>query len=93
MSATIVSPRSEFAGILGRSKLSAPAAGRMRPDRLNSWFDRLMLQSGLGMSPPMVLLLSVCATITAGGTVFVIQENLLTTAIAAMAGFLLPITL
>lgn len=91
MSATIISSRPEFAGILREVETFGTGRGEDASDRINSWFDRLMLQSGIGLSPSMVLMLSVCAAITAGGTAFVIQENLLTTAFAAMIGFLLPI--
>lgn len=91
MSAIFIQSKPEFAGILRQSETFGTGRGEDASDRLNSWFDRLMLQSGLGISPSMVLMLSVCAAITAGGTAFVIQENLLTTGIAALAGFLLPI--
>lgn len=59
-------------------------------DQVNSSFDRLLLQSGLEISASTVLMLSLLGGLLLGGTVFVIQENFLTTALAAAAGFVLP---
>lgn len=91
MSIGVIQPKPEFVGILREIETFGSGRGEDPSDRLNSWFDRLMLQSGVGIAPSMVLVLSVCAAIATGGTAFVIQENLLTTAVAAMIGFLLPI--
>lgn len=88
----ITIPRqSEFAGILRDEETFAVEGDRSLGNQINQWFDELMLQSGLGISPPMILVLSLCSGITFGGLVFVIQENLLTTALGAFLGFLLPI--
>ena len=88
---TKIRPRPEFAGIL-REEVTYGETGREdAADRLNSAFDRLMVQSGLDVSPPMMLALSVCAAALGGGAAFVAQENLLTTAIGAAIGGVVPV--
>lgn len=90
--AITIQRQAEFAGILRDEETFAVEDDRSFGNQLNRWFDDLMLQSGLGVSPGMVLALSLCSAITFGGLVFVIQENFLTTALGAMIGGLLPIT-
>lgn len=58
---------------------------------INNWFDRLMIQSGVSLVPMAVMLLCILGAITLGGIVFVLQENLLTAALAGFVGFILPI--
>jgi tight adherence protein B len=86
-----IEPKPEFAGILKNVETFGAGRPDDPADRLNSWFDALMLQSGVELAPSMVLLLSLCTAIAAGGTAFVVQENFLTTAIGGLAGFLSPI--
>lgn len=93
MSASTITPKPQFAGILKDVETFGTGRSQDAPDRLNSWFDVLMLQSGIGLAPSMVLLLCLCCGIACGGLAFVIQENYLTTAIGALAGFLLPVAL
>lgn len=81
----------DFAGILKEQETFGSGRGEGTADQINSWFDELMLQSGLGISPSMLLALCLCSGITLGGAVFVLQENLLTTALAALIGFILPV--
>jgi tight adherence protein B len=50
-----------------------------------------MLQSGLAISPSMLLAICLCSGVTLGGIVFVGHENLLTTALGALVGFMLPV--
>ena len=83
--------RSEFSGILKEQELFGTGRGDDTADQINSWFDDLMLQSGLGISPTMLLATCLCTGVALGGLVFVIQENLLTTALAALIGFMLPV--
>ena len=83
--------RSEFSGILKEQETFGTGRGDDTADQINSWFDELMLQSGLGISPSMLLASCLCTGITLAGLVFVIQENLLTTALAALIGFMLPV--
>lgn len=89
--ASIEPPTSSYAGIL----LERENFGSGRPadsaDRLNTWFDVLMLQCGWQLSPTMVLMLSASSAIALGGAIFVWQENLLTTAFGALCGFLIPV--
>lgn len=90
-SPTRIDRRPEFAGIL-RDEVNYAEGGRDDvADRVNGAFDRLMLQSGIDLSPPMLLALSVCSALLLAGAAFVIQENLLTTAVAGMIGGLLPV--
>ncbi|SFJ16743.1 type II secretion system F family protein [Planctomicrobium piriforme] len=91
MAVSILKPKSEFAGILRETETFAVANDPSFGNQLNGWFDRLMLQSGMALSPAMVLALCICSGLTFGGLAFVWQENLLTTAMAAFIGFLVPI--
>jgi tight adherence protein B len=86
-----IPPKSEFAGILKEQETFGTGRGDDAADQINSWFDELMLQSGLGISPSMMVALCMCSAITVGGAVFVIQENLLTTALGALIGFMVPV--
>ncbi|MEK6259572.1 MAG: type II secretion system F family protein [Planctomycetota bacterium] len=83
--------QSEFSGILKERETFGTGRGDDTADQINSWFDELMLQSGLGISPSMLLATCLCSGIASGGLVFVIQENLLTTALTALIGFMLPV--
>lgn len=84
-------PQPEFAGILKEQETFGTGRGEDTADQINSWFDELMLQSGLGISPSVMVSLCLCSALTVGGTVFVIQENLLTTALGALVGFMVPV--
>ncbi|MEW4530393.1 MAG: type II secretion system F family protein [Maioricimonas sp. JB045] len=91
MATDVITPQPEFAGILRQQETFASGQGDDVGERLNSWFDRLMLQAGMEIAPAMVLALCLCSGATVGGLVFVVQENLLTTALAALLGFVLPL--
>ncbi|MBA4032520.1 MAG: pilus assembly protein TadB [Planctomyces sp.] len=94
MASSTVTPPSraaDFSGILRPREEFAQPGAEGASQRLNQWFDRLMLQSGLGISPGIVLMLCLLGGLTVGGLVFVIQENFLTTALAACVGFMLPV--
>lgn len=86
-----IQPRPEFAGILRDDRTFASGDSDDAAERLNGWFDALIVQSGLQIGPTVLLLLCLLAAVTVGGTVFVVQENLLATAVAAALGGLLPI--
>ena len=80
-----------FAGILKDDEVySTPEADDVG-NRVNSWFDSLMIQSGTGISPSMMLGICFLGGLTLGGTAFVITENLLSTALAMMIGFVGPL--
>ncbi|MBS0203693.1 MAG: type II secretion system F family protein [Planctomycetes bacterium] len=81
----------EFAGILKEQETFGTGRGEGAADQINSWFDELMLQSGLGISPSMMVALCLCSALALGGVIFVVQENLLTTALGCGVGFLLPV--
>jgi len=91
MSTHAIPRRPEFAGILRDQQEYAVAGRDTMGNRLNGWFDRLMVQSGSELSPAMLLALCVCAVLAVGGLAFVIQENLLTTAIGALFGAAAPL--
>ena len=80
-----------FADILRRDEHFAAGGDEDVADRVNGWFDQLLLQSGWQIAPSLLLQLVFCSGIVCGGLAFVIQENLLTATVGATAGFLLPI--
>lgn len=86
-----IEPRPEFASILKDQDRFGTGRDVDAADRINSWFDTLMLQCGWGVSPTVVMLLCVLCALTLGGIAFVVQENLLTAAFAGLCGFNLPI--
>ena len=86
-----IESRPEYADILkSKDQYSNPQLNGVS-NGINSWFDRLMIQSGVGFIPMTALLMCILGAITLGGIVFVLQENLLTAAIAAFFGFMIPI--
>lgn len=91
MASDLMTPSSEFQGILREQETFASGDSDDLGNRINSWFDLLMIQSGIELSPSMVLALSLCSGISLGGLVFVLQENPITTAIAAFFGFIAPV--
>lgn len=93
MSSEVITPRPEFGGILREQETYSTGDSDDVGNRINSWFDLLMIQSGIGLSPSMVLALSLCTGVALGGLVFVLQENPITTAIAAFIGFIAPIVI
>lgn len=84
-------PKQSFASILRDQEIFGTGRGSDAADQINSWFDDLMLQSGLAISPSMMLAVSFCSAISLGGLAYVIQENLLTTALGTLIGFMLPL--
>ncbi len=90
MTTTII-PDREFADILREHETYSVPGDDSFGNRINRWFDDLMIQSGLGITPGVVLAMSLCAALAVGGLAFVGQENLLTTAFGALVGFLIPV--
>lgn len=86
-----LSADSTFTGILRQEERFAVPNDSSLGNQLNGWFDRLMLQSGIAISPTVVMMLCLFSAITAGGILFVWQENLVSTAMAGFIGFLIPI--
>lgn len=91
MSSEAITPRPEFGGILRQQETYAENNSDDLGNRINSWFDLLMIQSGIELSPSMVLALSLCSGVALGGLAFVLQENPITAAIGAFFGFLAPV--
>ena len=89
--AVTLPPNPDFADILKSQETYASGSDDNAGDQINSWFDRLMLQAGISLAPSMVLALCMCAGIALAALVWVLQENLLTTALAGFIGFLAPI--
>jgi tight adherence protein B len=86
-----IQPQPEFAGILRDAGPFAEGKSDDSAERLNRWFDTLLIQSGLRVPPAVFLMSLLLAGFTVGGAAFVIQESLLTAAMAAAIGFMLPI--
>jgi tight adherence protein B len=83
--------RVDFSGILRDDERFGTGKADDAADQLNTWFDDLMLHAGLGISPSMMVAISLCSAVTFGGLAFVLQENLLTTALGTLVGFLIPV--
>jgi len=86
-----IEPRPEFAGILRDEQTFATGDAKASGESINRWFDSLLLQSGLGLQPAVLIMLSLLSALTLGGIVFVIQENLIASALFGSLGFLIPI--
>ena len=84
-------PQPGFADIVREDVTYSVSDSHTTSDRVNGWFERLTVQSGLEMSPMMLLALCGLSGLALGGAMFVFQENVLTTAFAAAVGFVLPI--
>lgn len=87
-----IQPRPEFAGILkvDESFATQPDSDAAS-ERINGWFDRLMLQSGLNASPAVLLMLCVVSAVAFGGTAFVVREHLLLTGVFGLLGGFVPV--
>lgn len=86
-------PRKEFAAILRADETYGRGTADDLPDRLNTWFDLLMLQSGLSIAPPMMLGVCACSAVSLAGLAFVLQEELVPTALGLIIGSLAPVLL
>ncbi len=84
-------PHPGFAGILKEQNLFAGADDDATSNRINSGFDRMMIQSGLKISPATVLMLCLLGGVVFGGLILVLQENLLSTAIGLVFGVVVPL--
>lgn len=86
-----IKPQPGFAGILRTEETFARPDGQGLGQSINGWFDRLMVQSGLEISPGVLLMLCFLCSLALGGALFVWQENFLSTAFAALMGGCLPL--
>ncbi len=90
MSTQLIQSRPEFLGILRDQETFHSEKAGVGND-INGWFDRLMIQSGWRIAPSAVLALCVLLGMAVGGGVFVLQENLLTAALAFVIGSTIPV--
>ncbi|MCG6156795.1 type II secretion system F family protein [Rubinisphaera margarita] len=89
---TTISPRPEFADILKpQDRFAEPDAPPNAANSVNGWFDRLMVQSGVEMSPVAALMSCMLFALLVGGLIFVLLEDPLATAIGVVLGFGIPI--
>jgi tight adherence protein B len=86
-----IKPRPAFAAILKEHEPYSRGDRDDVADRLNGWYDRLMLQSGLAVSPPLMLAMCACTATAGGGLAFVLQENSLAAAVGMLVGFAIPL--
>ncbi len=86
-----IEPQPNFAGILREQERFAGTADDRMSNQINSSFDRLMLQSGLDVSPTVVIMLCMLSGIVFGGLILVFQENLLSASIGLVMGSVIPL--
>ena len=86
-----VAPPPAFSGILRQQETFAAPNDDSVGNRINGWFDLLMLQTGWGFPPAVLLLLCIVSAVALGGMAFVWLENLLPAAVGAVFGCMLPI--
>lgn len=85
-----IEPQPSFAGILRQQERFAGTESDAMSDRINSNFDRLMVQSNLDLSPATVLLLCLFGSLVFGGLILVLQENPLSAALGVVIGGVTP---
>lgn len=86
-----IEPMSEFAGILRDQEVFGTDEDGGFGNSINSWFDELMLQSGMGIAPSMLLAMSLFLGVVGFGMTFIIQENVLTSLMVGALGATAPI--
>lgn len=86
-----IAPQPEFAGILRDQLEYSRADISSTEEKINRWYDDLILQSGITIHPAVVLMLCLLSAVALGGMLFVIQENLLSAAMATALGGVLPL--
>lgn len=86
-----IESQSSYAGILREQERFSGVDDSGIAKQLNSGFDRLMLQSGLGLSPATIMSLCMFCGVVLGGMILVVQENPLTCSIGLLLGAVLPL--
>lgn len=86
-----IEPLPAFAEILRDQELFGSSDDDGVGNSINSWFDALMIQSGIGVGPSVMLFLCALCSMTLGGFLFIIQENLLSSLMLATVGFATPV--
>jgi tight adherence protein B len=86
-----IEPEPDFAGILRDeirySSRDITGAG----SAVNGWYDRLMLQSGISVSPAVWLMLCVLTGVSVGGLIFVLTEIVPLAVLGGLFGIALPL--
>ncbi len=88
---TKIERRPEFSALLKEDERFASGSGDATSERINGWFDRLMIQSGIRTSPTVWLGLCALTALTLGGLLFVLFEQAFPSAVGAIIGGILPI--
>ena len=86
-----IEPLPSFAGILRNQERFATTGDDKVSNRINTEFDRVMIQSNVDISPTTLLMLCLLSGIMVGGLILVFQENALTAAVGLGAGSLFPL--
>lgn len=80
-----------FAGILQNQERFAKSDEDKVSSRINTEFDRLMIQSSVDLTPTTVLMLCLLSGIVVGGLILVLQENPLSASVGLAMGGMLPL--
>jgi tight adherence protein B len=86
-----IEPQPQFAKILRVEDGFESSGSKTTAARINGRFDRLVVQSGTTASASVVLRFCILGAVTVGGSVFVVTENLLWTAVGLALGAFLPV--
>lgn len=89
--------QSDFAGILKEeTRYAAPNVDPKTAstnDKVNGWFDSLMVQSGIGLHPLAFILLCIASAILIGGLLLLLSDNPLLASLGLIVGMMLPVGL
>ena len=86
-----IEPLPAFSEILRDQELFGSREDNGVGNSINFWFDTLMIQSGIGVGPSVMLFLCALSGMTIGGLVFILQENLLSGLMIGTVGFAAPV--
>ncbi|MBC7817763.1 MAG: type II secretion system F family protein [Planctomycetaceae bacterium] len=86
-----IEPHPSFVGILRQEERFANADDDQFSNRINTGFDRLMIESGIEITPTTVVLLCLYCGVMFGGVTLVIQEDLLTASLGLGLGGVIPL--
>lgn len=86
-----VEPQPSFAGILRQQERFAAPDDDAMSSRINTSFDRIMMQSSVDISPATVLMLCLLCGIVVGGLILVLQENPLSASVGLAFGSIGPL--
>lgn len=84
-------PQPAFSRILKEDVRYASDRNEGAANRVNGWFDQMMLQSGIKTTPHLWLLLCVLVACSLAGFAWLISESLPTTAVFLSVGMVTPI--